>query len=105
VRAKKEKVMAKQFDEGVVLLREPFRPNRKLIAESIRRADERERVDYERTRNLRLAKVWKLLTPCGVHYSISVTGPDLTLTKRLDVLRRALEAAYDAGAKSARSPG
>ncbi len=55
-------------------------------------------------RNLALAKVWKIITTAS-HYSISVTGPHLTLTKRLDVLRRALEAAYDAGAKSARSPG
>ena len=55
--------------------------------------------DYERTRNLKLATVWRKNVTSVSHYSISVTGPHLTLTKRLDVLRRALEAAYDAGAK------
>jgi hypothetical protein len=50
-----------------------------------------------------LAKVWRKNVTSVAHYSISVTGPHLTLTKRLDVLRRALEAAYDAGAKSARA--
>ena len=60
--------------------------------------------DGERARERALVKVWKIVTSVSP-YSISVTGPHLTLTKRLDVLRRALEAAYDAGAKSERSPG
>lgn len=58
--------------------------------------------DYERVRNLKLATVWRKNVTSVAHYSISATGPHLTLTKRLDVLRRALEAAYDAGAKSER---
>ena len=56
--------------------------------------------DHERRRNIALTKVWKIITTAA-HYSVSQTGPHLTLTKRLDVLRRALEAAYDAGARSA----
>ena len=59
--------------------------------------------EYERVRNLKLATVWRKTITSAAHYSITQTGPHLTLTKRLDVLRRALEAAYDAGAKSARA--
>lgn len=59
--------------------------------------------DHERQRNLKLATVWRKTITSSAHYSITQTGPHLTLTKRLDVLRRALEAAYEAGAKSARA--
>jgi len=53
-------------------------------------------------RDRALARVWRKIITSAAHYSITQTGPHLTLTKRLDVLRRALEAAYEAGAKSAR---
>lgn len=58
--------------------------------------------DRERKRNVALARVWRQTMISSVHYSVSLTGPHLTLTRRLDALRRALEAAYDAGAKSER---
>lgn len=54
-------------------------------------------------RNLALSKVWRKTVTSAAPFSLTLTGPHLTLTKRLDVLRRALEAAYDAGAKGARA--
>jgi hypothetical protein len=37
--------MGNQFKEGVVLLREPFKPNRKLIKEAIARAEAQEELE------------------------------------------------------------
>lgn len=57
----------------------------------------------KRERERALARVWAKHVIGDVRYGITVIAPHLTLTKRLDELRVALEAAYEAGARNTRT--